>query len=58
MQVVSNRKLAKGLMTKVFVKLELDGDTLTAVPRELMLFGHTLKSAKIASVTGPPSGSR
>ena len=53
-QVVSNRKLAAGLVTKVFVQLELDGNTLTAVPRELMLFGHTLRSSKIASVTGPP----
>lgn len=53
-KVVSNRKLAANLVTKVFVKLELNGDTLTAVPQELMLFGHTLRSAKIASVTGRP----
>jgi hypothetical protein len=53
-KVVSNRKLAAGLVTKVFVKLELDGNTLTAVPQELMLFGHLLRSSKIASVTGRP----
>jgi LmeA-like phospholipid-binding len=53
-KVVSNRKLAAGLVTKVFVQLELDGNTLTAVPQELLLFGHTLRSPKIASVTGRP----
>ncbi|HEY9241166.1 MAG TPA: LmeA family phospholipid-binding protein, partial [Streptosporangiaceae bacterium] len=52
--VMSNRKLAANLVTKVFVKLELNGDTLTAVPQELMLFGRLLRSAKIASVTGRP----
>jgi hypothetical protein len=51
-KVVSNRKLAANLVTKVFVRLELQGNTLTAVPTELMLFGHLLRSAKIASVTG------
>ena len=54
MRVVSNRKLAAKLVTKVFVQLELHGDTLTAVPQALMLFGHLLRSAKIASVTGRP----
>jgi hypothetical protein len=53
-KVMSNRKLAASLVTKVFVKLELHGNTLTAVPQELMLFGHLLRAPKIASVTGRP----
>jgi len=52
--VVSTPQLAASLVTKVFVKLELHGDTLTAVPQELMLFGHLLQASKIVSVTGRP----
>ena len=53
-KVMSNRKLAASLVTKVFVKLELHGNTLTAVPQRLMLFGHLLQASKLASVTGGP----
>ncbi len=52
--VVSNPKLAASLVTKVFVKLELHGNTLTAVPQGLMLFGHLLRTPDLASVTGGP----
>jgi LmeA-like phospholipid-binding len=52
--VVSTPQLAASLVTKVFVQLELHGNTLTAVPQRLMLFGHLLQASKLASVTGGP----
>jgi hypothetical protein len=52
--VVSTPKLAASLVTRVFVQLELHGNTLTAVPRRLMLFGHLLQAPELASVTGGP----
>lgn len=50
--VPSNPKLAADQITKVFVRLELAGNTLTAVPRGMLLFGHLLPASKITAVTG------
>lgn len=50
--VPSNPKLAADQITRVFVKLELTGSTLTAVPQGMLLFGHLLPASKVASVTG------
>jgi hypothetical protein len=50
--VPSNPKLAADQITKVFVKLELTGNTLTAVPQGMLLFGHMLPASKASSVAG------
>jgi LmeA-like phospholipid-binding len=50
--VPSNPKLAADQITKVFVKLELAGNTLTAVPQGMLLFGHVLSASKASSVAG------
>jgi LmeA-like phospholipid-binding len=51
---VSDPKLAGNMITKVFLKLELAGTTLTAVPQKMTLFGKMLPAWKIRPVTGPP----
>jgi hypothetical protein len=50
--VPSNPKLAADQVTKVFVKLQLAGSTLTAVPQGMLLFGHMLPASKASSVIG------
>jgi hypothetical protein len=50
--VPSNPKLAADQITKAFVKLELAGNTLTAVPQGILLFGHMLPASKASSVVG------
>jgi hypothetical protein len=53
-RTVSDPKLAGNMITKVFVKLELTGNTLTAVPQGMILFRHMLPAWKIRPVTGAP----
>ena len=50
--VPSNPKLAADQITRVFVKLELAGNTLTAVPQGILLFGKMLPASKASSVVG------
>jgi LmeA-like phospholipid-binding len=48
----SNPKLAADQVTKVFVKLELAGNTLTAYPQGMLLFGRMLPASTASSVAG------
>jgi hypothetical protein len=57
-RTVSNPKLAAGQITRVFLKLELSGNTLTAVPQGMVLFNHMVLASKAASVTGGPRVTR
>jgi hypothetical protein len=51
-KTVSPAEDAKNVIAKLFLKMELRGDSVVTVPQRLRLFGRTLPAERIADLTG------
>jgi LmeA-like phospholipid-binding len=51
-EVVPPAEVARNVRATMFLRLDLRGNTLTPVPQRLLLFGHTVPAAQVASLTG------
>jgi hypothetical protein len=51
-EVVPPPEAARNVKATMFLKLDLRGNTLTPVPQRLLLFGHTVPAAQVATLTG------
>ena len=51
-EVIPPAEAARNVKATVFLKLDLHGNTLTPVPQQLLLFGHMVPAAQVATLTG------
>jgi hypothetical protein len=51
-EVVPPPEAARNVKATVFLKLDLRGNTLNPVPQRLLLFGHMVPAAQVATLTG------
>jgi len=51
-EVVPSPEVARNVKATMFLRLDLRGNTLTPVPQRLLLFGHMVPAAQVATLTG------
>ncbi|TMM35549.1 MAG: DUF2993 domain-containing protein [Actinobacteria bacterium] len=51
-EVVPPAEVARNVKATMFLRLDLRGNTLTPVPQRLLLFGHLVPAAQVATLTG------
>jgi hypothetical protein len=52
--VASSPEQAKNVVATAFLKMDLQGETITAIPQRIRLFGRMVEASKIRSLAGGP----
>lgn len=52
--VTVDPEAAKNVRTKLYLKMDLNGRTMTSTPQQMTIFGKTLPAAKVRAMTGGP----